>query len=293
MKTLKSLAAFILTIFVFAACNQQEGLNPTTSDDAALIDAIQSATKQEVNVSALPTSSQDEVNGECSRDDKYIATARLADGLGYEVSMRQTRGSEVGDETAAYFDLNGRRLSEDGGQGGKPKGKKGRRKDCFDFVYPVTFTMPDSSNITVTDSSGWSAVKGWYEANPDVKDRPSINFPVDITFEDGTTKTITNEDEMRDAKSYCGGTGDRRGGDKTPCFDLTYPVNITMPDGTNLTIESKEGWSAVKEWHRNNPDATERGALQFPVTITYEDGSTQTINNEDEMRAARENCGND
>jgi len=294
MKTLKSLSAFILTMFIFAACNQQEGLNPTTSDDAALISAIQSATnKQEINVSALPTDSQDEVSGECSRDEKYVATARMASGLGYEVSMRQTRGSDVGDETSAYFDLEGRRLSEEGGRSGKPRGKKGRRKDCFDFVYPVTLTMPDASTVTVADSSGWSAVKDWYEANPDVNDRPSLNFPVDITFEDGTTKTITSEDEMREAKAYCGGTGDRKGKDRTPCFDLTYPVNITMPDGTNLTIESKEGWSAVKDWHRNNPDATERGALQFPITITYEGGATQTINSEEEMRAARETCGND
>lgn len=296
MKTLKSLSAFILTIFVLAACNQQEALDPNTSNDAALIDAIQSATNtQEVNLTALPTTSQDEVTKECSRDEKYVATARVASGLGYEVSMRQTRGSEVGDGSTAYFDLSGRRLSEDGEQGGKLKGKikgkKGRYKDCFDFVYPVTLTMPDDATITIADADGWSAVKAWYTANSEIKDRPSLNFPVDLTFEDGTTKTITNEDEMSEAKAYCRGTGERKGRSKKACFELTYPVNIAMPDGTNLTIDSKEGWSAVKEWHRNNPDATERSVLQYPVTITYEDGTTQAINSKDEMRTARENCG--
>ena len=294
MKTLKSLSVFILTIFVFAACNQQEGPNPNSSDDAALISAIQSATNtQEVNVSALPSTSQDDVSGECSRDDKYVATATMAPGLGYEVNMRQSRGSEVGDESTTYYDLNGRRLSEDGsgGKGGRGKGhKKRRRKDCFDFVYPVSFTMPDASTITLSDANGWSAIKDWYDANPDATDRPAINFPVNITFEDGTSKTITNETEMDEVKEFCKGTGEKRGKDREPCFELTYPVSITMPDGSNLTISSKEGWSAVKEWHKNNPDATERGALQFPVTITYGDGTTQTINSEEEMRTARENC---
>ena len=40
-------------------------------------------------------------------------------------------------------------------------------RECFSFVYPVTYTMPDGSTMEVTgdDEDGWSALKAWYEDN--------------------------------------------------------------------------------------------------------------------------------
>ena len=78
-----------------------------------------------------------------------------------------------------------------------------RDRACFALVYPVTFIMPDGSTITVADREDWAELKAWYEANPDLEERPTLQYPVDITYRDGTTQTINNDEEMRIAKEDC------------------------------------------------------------------------------------------
>jgi len=88
------------------------------------------------------------------------------------------------------------------------KAKKGcyddgwKKEECFKLVYPITFTMPDESAITVSDEKD-SAVKDWYEVNPDVEEKPQLQYPVDIIFEDESSQTINNEDEMITVKKDC------------------------------------------------------------------------------------------
>lgn len=296
MKTLKSVFVFLLAMSIFYSCKQQEGINP--SGDDALISSIQSAVNKEtVNVETMPTSSQTEVSHDCSQSESYVATAQLAPDLGYEVTMRRSRGADAGEESQAYFDLNGKRLTPGSGMRGKKgrkgkkrgmmgkKGKKGpRAKDCFELVYPVSFTMPDGSSITVADKDGWSAIRAWHQANPDVRERGALVFPVDIAFEDGTTQTISNQEEMKAAKATCGGG-------ITRCFEFNFPVNITMPDGSTITLNSKGDRSLIKAWHQANPDVEGRGTFVFPINITYTaDGTTATINSVDELRAAKQAC---
>jgi len=76
---------------------------------------------------------------------------------------------------------------------------------CFRLIYPVTYIMPDGTGITVNtdDEDGWTEVKAWYAAHPDVKIRPDIQYPVDIKYKDGTVGTIRNQQEMRRAKKGC------------------------------------------------------------------------------------------
>ena len=65
--------------------------------------------------------------------------------------------------------------------------------------------MPDGSTITVTsdDEAGWAEIKAWYEANPDVEEKPALQYPVNISYRDGTTQTINNDEEMRAAEEAC------------------------------------------------------------------------------------------
>ena len=176
-----------------------------------------------------------------------------------------------------YFNLEGRKLES-------KRDNDKRDWKCFDFVYPVTFTMPDGSIITVTSDKeeGWEELKDWYEQNPESEERPTLQFPVDILYEDDTTLTVNSDEEMREAKENC----DPR------CFDLVYPVTFTMPDGSIITVTSddEEGWDELKNWYDDNPNSEERPTLEYPVEIIYEDGTTATVNNEEEMREAKENC---
>ena len=78
------------------------------------------------------------------------------------------------------------------------------RGDCFDFVYPVTYVMPDGSLIPVEYAE---AAEGefarWYSENPDVDDPPVLRFTDDIEFEDGTLQTISNYAELRIVYATC------------------------------------------------------------------------------------------
>ncbi len=160
-----------------------------------------------------------------------------------------------------------------------------KKDECFYLVYPITFIMPDESSITLNDDED-SAVKDWYEANPDVEEKPELQYPVDIIYEKDETVTITiaNEDEMIDAKKDCYDDWY-----KEKCFDLVYPITFAMPDGSAITVNNDED-SAVKDWYEANPDVEEKSELQYPVDIVFEDGTTQTVNNEDQMDTAKETC---
>lgn len=77
-------------------------------------------------------------------------------------------------------------------------------KECFDFVYPVSMTMPDGTTVTGNDEDALdTALKNWYNANPNATDEPTFDYPLQIIFEDGTTKTINNETELKDAYDDC------------------------------------------------------------------------------------------
>ena len=87
-------------------------------------------------------------------------------------------------------------------------GRDWDRKECFQLVFPITFTMPDGSIISVTsdDEEGWSDLKDWYEENSDSEERPTLHYPVEIVYEtdDGDSLvTIDNEEEMIAAKQDC------------------------------------------------------------------------------------------
>ena len=46
-------------------------------------------------------------------------------------------------------------------------------------------------------------LRAWYEANPDAEEEPTLQYPVDILYADGTTQTINNDEEMRAAEEEC------------------------------------------------------------------------------------------
>ena len=80
------------------------------------------------------------------------------------------------------------------------------KNKCFEFLYPITYIMPDDSTITVENKDDWYKIKDWYASNPDAKEKPKLQYPVDIKFADGNIKTINNEKEMKRAYDYCQNT---------------------------------------------------------------------------------------
>jgi hypothetical protein len=107
-------------------------------------------------------------------------------------------------------DGNGRGGNGNGGKGRGGNGNGGNGNNngngfgpdnggLFDFVYPITFLMPDSSLITLNSKEDIQLIQHWYSSNPDNDGKPQLQFPVDVIV-DEETMTINNEEEMQALK---------------------------------------------------------------------------------------------
>ena len=83
---------------------------------------------------------------------------------------------------------------------------------CFSLVYPVSYQLPDGSLIEVSadNEDSWAEMNAWYDENPESAERPTLQYPVVIMYEeddegsvDALTVTINNEEEMNSAREDC------------------------------------------------------------------------------------------
>ena len=77
------------------------------------------------------------------------------------------------------------------------------KRKCFQLVLPVSFTMPDNTEITVNTRADFRLLRQWHKDNPDVTGRGTLNFPVDIEYRDGTTETIADAAAYAAARVSC------------------------------------------------------------------------------------------
>ena len=266
------------------------------TSDAELIQMIIDSDKVDIDISELPEQSQTYLSNDGEYDE---LGSRYASQLGYEVE-RIGKGSKIGRRGDVYFNVEGRKLNpNDWGKRGRGFGV-GKKEDweCFTLEFPVSFNMPDGSLVTVEadDEENWAEIKTWYETNQDSEERPTMQFPVGILF-DEESLVIENQEEMRSAYQECYPKRDgkwSRDRDET-CFYLVYPVTYVMPDGSTISVTSddEDGWSDLKDWYEENEDSEDKPELQYPVDIvveTEEGSSTVTINGEEEMAAAKREC---
>ena len=183
----------ILSLILFGCHNWMLNEEPELSDDE-LIQSIQnSSNKQYVDVDQLPSQSQTVLQE--TYNDNLIVNSMLAPELGYEISLGTTEVS-MGDIGEVYFNAEGRELRSE-------REDYDERRECFDLAYPLTWNMPDGTNITVENENDWEEVRAWYEQNPDADER-YIQYPVDIIYEDGTTVSIASEEDLIEAYEQCG-----------------------------------------------------------------------------------------
>lgn len=269
---LSILAFIVLAIISLSSCQKDKG----EMTDSQLIEAIQKASdKKNIDVAELPSASVATLNTEYGNENVDIA--KLAPNLGYEVDFKAETGSRESVREQAYFNLQGRLLKGDDDY------KDFADKDkCFEFVYPLTFNMPDGTSVTINNEDEMiRAKKAWAEAGI----RPILQYPLDVNFK-GKIITLKNEREMKRIKEACDNY-------KKKCFAMIYPVTYIMPDGTEIIVSSnnEEGWADVKAWYVAHPDVAKRPTVKYPVDIKYKkDGTIVTINNNEEMKRAYESC---
>ena len=268
----------LLSLLIFVGCENTMTKSDETFDDELMQDIID-ADKIDINMTDLPSLSSAVIDQDYN--DYIEIDAKMASGLGYQVSM-DGKGCKTGFHNEVYFNLEGRKLKSK-----KDRGDKDGFK-CFELVLPATFVMPDGSSITVEDENSYMAVRDWYANNSDSKEKPTLQYPVNIIYRDGDTQTINNDEEMGNTKADCRKWDD----DKKDwgCFRLVYPITFIMQDGSAISMIDKEDWMELKSWYEENPDIEEKPALQYPVNIIYRDGDTKTINNDEDMASAKEDC---
>ena len=76
-------------------------------------------------------------------------------------------------------------------------------EECFEFVYPISFILPDGSEITINNDEDWDEIDLWYEENKDSDEDPEIVYPFDVILDDDKVMTITNEEDFKELKDYC------------------------------------------------------------------------------------------
>lgn len=289
-KLMLSLATIMLVALTYQSCDLIEGLDRDRESDCDFVYPI---------TLVMPDDELVTVNDEDEMDTAYEdwftdnPNSREEPGFQYPLQMTNSDGESVtvnnDEELEAAFEDCYEYDKDECGDRDDCKDECGwyEKEECFDFVYPVTMTMPDGSIITGTDADSLeSAIKSWYDANPNATQEPTFNYPIQITYDDGTVDTLNNDTDLRDAYEKCEDWDDWK-----DCFDYVYPITIVFPDNTTASANDEDAMeTAIKNWYDANPNSTSKFTFSYPITITYDDGTTKTINSDTELEAAYDDC---
>ena len=171
-------------------------------------------------------------------------------------------------------------------------------RECFELVYPVSYLMPDGTIIEISadDEESWAEYKSWYDDNPESDERPSLQYPVEITYrtEEGTeTQIINSEEEMISAKEECREVENEED-EGYECYEYVYPITFILPDESTVEISGEDdesGWGLIRRFYEQNPNYEEEPALQFPVEVVVEGDMVLIIDTSEDWEVfIEENC---
>ncbi|MCB0525234.1 MAG: hypothetical protein H6576_14555 [Lewinellaceae bacterium] len=178
------------------------------------------------------------------------------------------------------------------------------RFGCYELVFPVSFTLPDGTEVTVDSYDEMkAAIRDYFQNNgtPHQHDhiRPKIDFvfPISVINEDGEIITVNDQAGLKDLREDCAGTfgnHDHHGHGQhgLSCFTIVFPITIEFPDGSTAEANDRmELHQLIRVWHHNNPGVDQRPKFVFPITVKMtDDDSLVTLNSADELRALKESC---
>ena len=83
---------------------------------------------------------------------------------------------------------------------------EGEDEECFEYVLPITYVMPDGSTIIVENEEGWYLIRIWYGENGEAEEEPILQYPVDIVYDSENGEvldTINNNEELEAVYESC------------------------------------------------------------------------------------------
>ena len=267
------------------ACDDNMSYKQEMSDTQLIEAIISDPNKFEIEEADVPSMSLYAIGEEYY--DYMMYKAEISPEYGYQISLGDM-ALDAGDMTEIFFAKDGRKL---GGRDGMEERKR-HNKRCFKFVFPLTFSLGETSYTANDYQEFRDAMKANYEETGE-KQKPVFVFPIQIQFGRGDeveTVTVNSDDELKEAFQACRGEEDDK-----KCFTFGFPVSFTMPDGTVLTAEDeKDLEEKMQAFYESYTGEKKRPEVVFPVDLMFEDGSSLTVNSPEEMKQAwKENCKRD
>jgi len=151
---------------------------------------------------------------------------------------------------------------------------------CFEIVYPVSL-IDALENISVVNNEDELYTLLFTDEVID------FVYPITVTFEDGITSTIGDQNEFNNAIADCF-YYQYPPIDYPPfgyefCFLFDYPVSLTNYAENIIVVNNEE------ELY-NSLYATEGIDFVYPITIFFEDSTTNVIENQNEFNIAIADC---
>ena len=282
---MKKLLLIFTLIFMTTSCDDNMSYKQEMSDTQLIEAIISDPNKFEIEEADVPSMSLYAIGEEYY--DYMMYKAEISPEYGYQISLGDM-ALDAGDMTEIFFAKDGRKL---GGRDGMEERKR-HNKRCFKFVFPLTFSLGETSYTANDYQEFRDAMKANYEETGE-KQKPVFVFPIQIQFGRGDeveTVTINSDDELKEAFQACRGEEDDK-----KCFTFGFPVSFTMPDGTVLTAEvEKDLEEKMQAFYESYTGEKKRPEVVFPVDLMFEDGSSLTVNSPEEMKQAwKENCKRD
>tara|TARA_A100001037_G_scaffold172330_1_gene154779 strand:+ start:129 stop:980 length:852 start_codon:yes stop_codon:yes gene_type:complete len=270
---------------MITSCDDNMSYKQEMSDTQLIEAIISDPNKFEIEEADVPSMSLYAIGEEYY--DYMMYKAEISPEYGYQISLGDM-ALDAGDMTEIFFAKDGRKL---GGRDGMEERKR-HNKRCFKFVFPLTFSLGETSYTANNYQEFRDAMKANYEETGE-KQKPVFVFPIQIQFGRGDeveTVTINSDDELKEAFQACRGEEDDK-----KCFTFGFPVSFTMPDGSVLTAEDeKDLEEKMGAFYESYTGEKKRPEVVFPVDLMFEDGSSLTVNSPEEMKQAwKENCKRD
>ena len=282
---MRKLLLIFTLIFMVTSCDDNMSYKQEMSDTQLIEAIISDPNKFEIEEADVPSMSLYAIGEEYY--DYMMYKAEISPEYGYQISLGDM-ALDAGDMTEIFFAKDGRKL---GGRDGMEERKR-HNKRCFKFVFPLTFSLGETSYTANDYQEFRDAMKANYEETGE-KQKPVFVFPIQIQFGRGDEVeivTFNSDDELKEAFQACRGEEDDK-----KCFTFGFPVSFTMPDGTVLTAEDeKDLEEKMQAFYESYTGEKKRPEVVFPVDLMFEDGSSLTVNSPEEMKQAwKENCKRD
>lgn len=76
-------------------------------------------------------------------------------------------------------------------------------EDCFDVTFPITLLIGDDRRVFNSQEELDNAQDEWEQANPNSEVEVTVEYPITITYSDGSQETMNSDEELEAAYEAC------------------------------------------------------------------------------------------